>query len=88
MSACLVAAGSFGHTSCTGAKFARLAEWLMLQATLEQSTYFAMACYHASTYLKVQAHRPKSQRVLLRMSGAALTFTKVSSCQVDQIECT
>lgn len=54
-----------------------MANWLILQATLEQSTYFAMACYHASTYLKTQAHKSNVQRILLKLSWMSLTFTKV-----------
>lgn len=55
----------------------RLAQWLILQATTEQSTFAAMICYHLSTYLKTQNHRPGLQRSLLRASWRLLKFTEV-----------
>ncbi|GJN88335.1 hypothetical protein Rhopal_001300-T1 [Rhodotorula paludigena] len=33
-------------------KFFRFAQWILLQATLEQSTYAAMVAYHLSNYLR------------------------------------
>ncbi|GAA5999369.1 uncharacterized protein JCM10292_001239 [Rhodotorula paludigena] len=57
-------------------KFFRMAQWLILQATTEQSTYAAMVSYHALTYLKVQDHRPKLQRRLLAIAHKLLVFTK------------
>ncbi|GAA5835762.1 hypothetical protein JCM9279_004640 [Rhodotorula babjevae] len=57
-------------------KFFRMAQYLILQATCEQSTYAAMVLYHLVTYLKAQEHRPTLQHRLLRCSHALLVFTK------------
>ncbi|GAA5926640.1 hypothetical protein JCM10213_002408 [Rhodosporidiobolus nylandii] len=58
-------------------KFFRMAQYLILQATTEQTTYLAMVCYHISTYLRLQNHRPSLQKRLLKATWLLLSFTKV-----------
>ncbi|GAA5879713.1 hypothetical protein JCM8547_004833 [Rhodosporidiobolus lusitaniae] len=58
-------------------KFFRLADWLLLQATTEQTTYAAMACYHLYTYLTVQSHRSRLSHSLLVLSSRLLNFTRL-----------
>lgn len=58
-----------------GPKFFRFAQSMLLQATLEQSTYLAMAAYHFSTYLPIQDHRPDLQIVCLKIAHKSLVFT-------------
>jgi hypothetical protein len=48
---------------------------MLLQATLEQSTYLAMVAYHFSTYLRTQNHRPDLQTVCLKIAHKLLVFT-------------
>ncbi|GAA5999377.1 uncharacterized protein JCM10292_001244 [Rhodotorula paludigena] len=57
-------------------KFFRFAQWILLHATLEQSTYAAMAAYHLYNYLRVQDHRLGMQSSLLRSAYAMLRFTR------------
>ncbi|GAA6001260.1 hypothetical protein JCM10207_007490 [Rhodosporidiobolus poonsookiae] len=57
-------------------RFFRMAQFLILQGTAEQSTYLAMVFYHLRTYLVVQKHSPRVQHWLLRASHALLVFTK------------
>ncbi|GAA5971558.1 hypothetical protein JCM11641_000639 [Rhodosporidiobolus odoratus] len=57
-------------------KFFRMAQYLILQATTEQTTYLSMVFYHFYTYLRVQDHRPKVQRSLLRAAQILLNFTR------------
>ncbi|GAA5947630.1 hypothetical protein JCM3775_001872 [Rhodotorula graminis] len=57
-------------------KFFRLAQWLILQATTEQTTYAAMVAYHCYNYLRVQNHRPLLQRRLLVVTHKLLRFTR------------
>ncbi|ORY88610.1 hypothetical protein BCR35DRAFT_263328 [Leucosporidium creatinivorum] len=57
-------------------KFFRLCAYLLLQATAEQTTYLAMACYHSATLLARQNHRPDQQRRLLRISWYSLRISK------------
>ncbi|GAA6057679.1 hypothetical protein JCM3770_003837 [Rhodotorula araucariae] len=57
-------------------KFFRLAQWLILQATTEQSTYAAMVAYHYYNYLRVQNHHPLLQRRLLTFAWKVLRFTR------------
>jgi hypothetical protein len=60
-----------------GPKFFRLCAYLLLQATAEQSTYLAMACYHLATLLARQNYRPDHQRRLLRISLYSLRLTRI-----------
>lgn len=48
---------------------------MLLQATLEQSTYLAMVAYHFSTYVRIQNHRPNLQTVCLKIAHKLLVFT-------------
>ncbi|BGP38190.1 hypothetical protein JCM10449v2_002119 [Rhodotorula kratochvilovae] len=57
-------------------KFFRMAQYLIMQATCEQSTYAAMTLYHLITYFKLQDHRPALQDKLMRVSHKLLVFTK------------
>ncbi|GAA5914076.1 hypothetical protein JCM8208_005134 [Rhodotorula glutinis] len=57
-------------------KFFRLAQWLILQATTEQTTYASMVAYHYYNYLRVQIHRPQLQRRLLVVTHNLLRFTR------------
>ncbi|KAK4049692.1 hypothetical protein OIV83_003967 [Microbotryomycetes sp. JL201] len=57
-------------------KFFRLANWLTLQATLEQPTYFAMMCYHSTTYLRLQNSKTDRQQTLLKSCYRSLVLTK------------
>ncbi|BGP23029.1 hypothetical protein JCM10295v2_001922 [Rhodotorula toruloides] len=56
-------------------KFFRLAQYLILQATAEQTTYGGMVAYHLSKYLAVQDWRPQLQRTLLVTAHKLLVFT-------------
>lgn len=54
-----------------------MAQWLLLQATVEQSTYAAMAAYHYSKYLAVRGPDQKRQQIsFLGMSVKLLWFTR------------
>ncbi|BGP46288.1 hypothetical protein JCM10450v2_002130 [Rhodotorula kratochvilovae] len=57
-------------------KFFRLAQYLILQATTEQSTYSSMVAYHYYNYLRVQDYRPQLQQRLLRITYKLLRFTR------------
>ncbi|KAK4056164.1 hypothetical protein OIO90_002895 [Microbotryomycetes sp. JL221] len=72
----LLMAGQICVFETRSPKFFRLANWLILQATLEQPTYVAMMCYHASTRLKLQQHRSNLQKLLLKISYVNLVLTK------------
>ncbi|BGP30307.1 hypothetical protein JCM10296v2_002061 [Rhodotorula toruloides] len=52
-------------------KFCRLAQWLILQATLEQAEYLALGCYHLSKYFSMQ-ERPATARKMLRVAYRAM----------------
>ncbi|BGO89819.1 hypothetical protein JCM10020v2_001453 [Rhodotorula toruloides] len=56
-------------------KFFRFAQYMLLQATLEQSTYLAMVAYHISTYLRTQDHRPDLQALCVKAAHKLLVFT-------------
>lgn len=56
--------------------FFRLAQYLLLQGTLEQTTYASMVAWHTSTYLRLQDHRPSLQRHLLKAAYCLMTVTK------------
>ncbi|BGP23024.1 hypothetical protein JCM10295v2_001917 [Rhodotorula toruloides] len=56
-------------------KFFRFAQYMLLQATLEQSTYLAMFLYHFSTYLRMQDHRPDLQARCIKVAHKLLVFT-------------
>ncbi|GAA6001272.1 hypothetical protein JCM10207_007496 [Rhodosporidiobolus poonsookiae] len=72
----LLGIGEIAAFQTKSPKFFRLAQWLILQATTEQSTYFAMACYHLSTYYRAQGSRPTARRRLLTIAYYALRFTR------------
>ncbi|GAA5835745.1 hypothetical protein JCM9279_004635 [Rhodotorula babjevae] len=57
-------------------KFFRLAQYLILQATTEQTTYASMVAYHCYNYLRVQDYRPRLQRRLLVATHKLLRFTR------------
>ncbi|BGP14115.1 hypothetical protein JCM10213v2_002055 [Rhodosporidiobolus nylandii] len=57
-------------------KFFRLAQYLILQATTEQTTYLSMFLYHLSTFFRLQSHRPRVQRRLLFCAWELLRFTR------------
>ena len=54
-----------------------MAQYLLLQGTLEQTTYASMVAWHASTYLRLQDHRPNLQRGLMQTAYLLMTVTKV-----------
>lgn len=56
-------------------KFFRMAQYLILQATAEQTTYGGMVAYHLSKYYAVQEWRPRLQRALLVVAHKLLVFT-------------
>jgi hypothetical protein len=45
-------------------KFSRLAQWLILQATLEQTEYIALGCYHLSKFFAMQDRRETAKGFL------------------------
>lgn len=53
-----------------------MAQYLLLQGTLEQTTYASMVAWHASTYLRLQDHRPNLQRRLMQTAYLFMTVTK------------
>ncbi|GAA5919814.1 hypothetical protein JCM6882_006488 [Rhodosporidiobolus microsporus] len=57
-------------------KFFRLAQYLILQATTEQTTYASMCLYHFYNYLRIQSHRPALQHRLLVSTYRLLRFTR------------
>ncbi|GAA5829721.1 hypothetical protein JCM11251_000259 [Rhodosporidiobolus azoricus] len=57
-------------------KFFRLAQYLILQATTEQTTYASMCLYHLYNYLRIQSYRPLLQRRLLVATYRLLRFTR------------
>lgn len=54
----------------------KMCQWLICQATLEQTTYLGMALYHASSCLRLQDHRPRLQKRFLRLAWILMEFTK------------
>ncbi|KAM0787048.1 hypothetical protein ACM66B_006313 [Microbotryomycetes sp. NB124-2] len=72
----LYLAGQICAYKTNSPKFFRLANWLTLQATLEQPTYLAMVCYHAATFLRLQGSKEQLQRTLLKWCYRSLVLTK------------
>ncbi|TNY17102.1 Proteophosphoglycan ppg4, partial [Rhodotorula diobovata] len=68
-------------------KFFRLAQYLILQATTEQSTYASMVAYHFYNYLRVQNHRPQLQRRLLVVTHTLLRFTRYITFPQKLVPC-
>ncbi|TKA55051.1 hypothetical protein B0A53_02526 [Rhodotorula sp. CCFEE 5036] len=69
--------GQLAAFKCQDPRFFRMAQWLLLQGTLEQTTYASMVAWHASTYLRLQDHRPNLQRGLMQTAYLFMSVTKV-----------
>lgn len=57
-------------------KLFRLCDWLILQATLEQPTYAAMALYHSATYLRLQDAKEQGFKRRLRLATGLMKFMR------------
>ncbi|GAA5992498.1 hypothetical protein JCM10908_000850 [Rhodotorula pacifica] len=73
----LLFVGQVSAFKCQDPRFFRLAQYLLLQGTLEQTTYASMVLWHTSTYLRLQDHRPGLQRHLMKTAYHLMTVTKV-----------
>ncbi|BGO89824.1 hypothetical protein NBRC10512_005593 [Rhodotorula toruloides] len=71
----LLLVGQLAAFETKSPKFFRLAQYLILQATAEQTTYGGMVAYHLSKYYAVQDWRPRLQRRLLVAAHKLLVFT-------------
>ncbi|KAK4332669.1 SH3 domain protein [Rhodotorula toruloides] len=71
----LLLVGQLAAFETKSPKFFRLAQYLILQATAEQTTYGGMVAYHLSKYYAVQDWRPRLQRSLLVTAHKLLVFT-------------
>ncbi|KAG0659493.1 hypothetical protein C6P46_005130 [Rhodotorula mucilaginosa] len=69
--------GQLAAFKCQDFYFFRLAQYLLLQGTLEQTTYASMVAWHMSTYLRLQDYRPNLQRRLLKAAYRLMTVSKV-----------
>ncbi|KAK4332668.1 LOW QUALITY PROTEIN: hypothetical protein RTBOTA2_001371 [Rhodotorula toruloides] len=67
----LLVVGQIAAYKTSELKFCRLAQWLILQATLEQAEYLALGCYHLSKYFSMQ-ERPETARKMLRVAYRAM----------------
>ncbi|BGP54105.1 hypothetical protein JCM8202v2_001679 [Rhodotorula sphaerocarpa] len=56
--------------------FFRLAQYLLLQATLEQTTYASMTAWHLASWLRVQEHRPALQLSLMRAAARLMAVSR------------
>ncbi|BGP23031.1 hypothetical protein JCM10295v2_001924 [Rhodotorula toruloides] len=61
----LLVVGQIAAFKTSEIKFSRLAQWLILQATLEQTEYIALGCYHLSKFFALQ-DRPEASKGFLR----------------------
>ncbi|GAA5862870.1 hypothetical protein JCM3774_006669 [Rhodotorula dairenensis] len=73
----LLFVGQLAAFKCQDPRFFRQAQYLILQGTLEQTTYAAMVAWHASTYLRLQGDRFILQRRLMRTAYYLMRVTKV-----------
>ncbi|BGP23030.1 hypothetical protein JCM10295v2_001923 [Rhodotorula toruloides] len=60
----LLVVGQIAAFKTSELKFCRLAQWLILQATLEQAEYLALGCYHLSKYFALQDRPDKAKTFL------------------------
>ncbi|BGO97929.1 hypothetical protein RTBOTA2_001370 [Rhodotorula toruloides] len=60
----LLVVGQIAAFKTSEIKFSRLAQWLILQATLEQTEYIALGCYHLSKFFALQDRPDASKRFL------------------------
>ncbi|BGO89825.1 hypothetical protein NBRC10512v2_001783 [Rhodotorula toruloides] len=67
----LLVVGQIAAYKTSELKFCRLAQWLVLQATLEQAEYVALGCYQLSKYYSIQ-ERPETARKMLRVAYRAM----------------
>ncbi|GAA6013316.1 hypothetical protein JCM8202_003105 [Rhodotorula sphaerocarpa] len=72
----LLFVGQLAAHECEDPLFFRLAQYLLLQATLEQTTYASMTAWHLASWLRVQEHRPALQLSLMRAAARLMAVSR------------